>query len=74
MGVNQLSIQAISQAVINIRSSKLPDWKIIGNAGSFFKNPIIKDQQFQKLKKNFPGIIAFPSTKGFTKAGCRVAY
>lgn len=67
MGVNQLSIQAISQAVINIRSSKLPDWKIIGNAGSFFKNPIIKDQQFQKLKKNFPGIIAFPSTKGFTK-------
>src|SRR5687767_11046917 len=67
MGVKKLSIQAISQAVINIRSSKLPDWKIIGNAGSFFKNPIIMDQQFQKLKQNFPGIIAFPSGKGFTK-------
>ena len=67
MDVKELSIQAISQAVINIRSSKLPDWKIIGNAGSFFKNPIIKENEFHKLKQMFPGIVAFPSGNGFAK-------
>jgi UDP-N-acetylmuramate dehydrogenase len=67
MGVKELSIQAISQAVINIRSSKLPDWRILGNAGSFFKNPIIEEQKFLVLKQNFQGIIAFPSGEGYIK-------
>jgi UDP-N-acetylmuramate dehydrogenase len=67
MGVKELSIKAISQAVINIRSSKLPDWKMIGNAGSFFKNPIITEQQFHQIKQTFPGVVAFPSGEGFTK-------
>jgi UDP-N-acetylmuramate dehydrogenase len=67
MGVKELSIQAISQAVINIRSSKLPDWKILGNAGSFFKNPIIEEKKFLVLKQNFQGIIAFPSGEGYIK-------
>lgn len=56
MKVQDLSIEAISQAVINIRSSKLPDPKIIGNAGSFFKNPIISQSKFNELKKLFPDI------------------
>jgi UDP-N-acetylmuramate dehydrogenase len=67
MGVKELSIQAISQAVINIRTTKLPDPKEIGNAGSFFKNPIISNEQYLELKENFPGIVAFPSGNHHTK-------
>lgn len=67
MGVKELSVQAISQAVIHIRSSKLPDPKQIGNAGSFFKNPIIQNEQFHELKKAFSSIVAFPSDNTHTK-------
>jgi UDP-N-acetylmuramate dehydrogenase len=67
MGVKELSIQAISKAVINIRTSKLPDPKEVGNAGSFFKNPIISNEQYLELKENFPGIVAFPSGNRHTK-------
>jgi UDP-N-acetylmuramate dehydrogenase len=59
MGVQDLSIRAISQAVINIRSSKLPDPAVIGNAGSFFKNPTVPASFFQELKKHFPSIVAY---------------
>lgn len=67
MGVQQLSIAAISQAVINIRSSKLPDWKLVGNAGSFFKNPIISNDQFAHLKNDFPDIVSFAAGAEQTK-------
>ena len=67
MGEENLSIQAISQAVINIRTSKLPDSKDVGNAGSFFKNPIISNEQFHALKQAFPNVIAFPSGAKHTK-------
>jgi UDP-N-acetylmuramate dehydrogenase len=67
MGVDKLSIQAISQAVINIRTSKLPDPKELGNAGSFFKNPIISNLQYEELKKTFPNIVSFPSGPDHTK-------
>ncbi len=67
MRVKELSIQAISQAVVNIRSSKLPDWKEIGNAGSFFKNPQIARQEFHELKQIFPEIIGFPLGDEYTK-------
>jgi UDP-N-acetylmuramate dehydrogenase len=59
MGVQQLSIQAISQAVISIRQSKLPDPKKTGNAGSFFKNPTINKEQFENLRNQFPAIVGF---------------
>jgi UDP-N-acetylmuramate dehydrogenase len=59
MGIKELSIQAISQAVINIRSSKLPDPAVIGNAGSFFKNPEIDRVQFEQLKISFPDIVGY---------------
>lgn len=50
------TIQDVSRAVINIRESKLPDPKEIGNSGSFFKNPVISSKAFEKLKENFPDI------------------
>jgi UDP-N-acetylmuramate dehydrogenase len=64
MGVKELSIQAISQAVINIRTSKLPDWREIGNAGSFFKNPQIDNAKYQDLKDRFPTIVGYPQGEG----------
>jgi UDP-N-acetylmuramate dehydrogenase len=63
MQVKELSIVAISKAVINIRQSKLPDPAEIGNAGSFFKNPTIPQQQFDDLKKEFPSIAGYPANK-----------
>ena len=60
MQVKEISIANISQAVINIRSSKLPDPKVIGNAGSFFKNPTISKQHFEEIKNQFPGVVGYP--------------
>ncbi len=51
--INNPSIKDVSEAVIKIRQSKLPDPKIIGNCGSFFKNPIISVNQFKKLQQKY---------------------
>ncbi len=67
MGVKELSIANISAAVIRIRSSKLPDPKEIGNAGSFFKNPEIANDQFAQLKDDFPSIIGYNLNNGNIK-------
>jgi UDP-N-acetylmuramate dehydrogenase len=67
MGVKELSIQAISQAVINIRSSKLPDPKVIGNAGSFFKNPEIDNHKFHELTRSHRDIAGYAVRNHKTK-------
>ena len=67
MGVKELSLKAISDAVISIRKSKLPDPAIIGNAGSFFKNPTVPKDQFQLLKSKFPEIPGYENLDGSVK-------
>jgi UDP-N-acetylmuramate dehydrogenase len=57
----------VSNAVIAIRQSKLPNPKVLGNAGSFFKNPEIPIENFNKLKAEFPDIIAFTGANGGMK-------
>jgi len=60
MNVKSPSIRDISNAVIAIRRSKLPDPKDIGNAGSFFKNPIVNQEQFLSLSKKYADLPAYP--------------
>jgi UDP-N-acetylmuramate dehydrogenase len=67
MGIKELSIVAIANAVINIRRSKLPDPTVIGNAGSFFKNPEIPVEQFSQLKKEYPGMVGYELDNGNVK-------
>ena len=66
-GVHELSIKAISDAVISIRRSKLPDPAVIGNAGSFFKNPTISNDKFDILKSAFPAIVGYTVSDNATK-------
>ena len=66
-GITELTPNAIAQAVIRIRESKLPDPAKIGNAGSFFKNPSITKQQFDILKTTFSGIVGYDLPDGKVK-------
>ncbi len=67
MGVQEISIKAISDAVIRIRQSKLPDPAVTGNAGSFFKNPEITTTHYEQLKISSALIPGYPTQLGFMK-------
>lgn len=62
-----IGIRDIAQAVINIRSSKLPDPKEIGNAGSFFKNPSVPKEKYLQLKSAYPDIVGYDNPDGTVK-------
>jgi UDP-N-acetylmuramate dehydrogenase len=57
----------VRDAIIAIRMAKLPDPAVFGNAGSFFKNPVISSQQAAELKSQFPSIIMYPLEDGTQK-------
>jgi len=63
----EASIAKVAQAVINIRSSKLPDPKVIGNSGSFFKNPVIEKGKYQDLLQSFPDMPSYAVNEGHVK-------
>lgn len=63
-GKNSPSLSEVRQAVLEIRSRKFPDLKACGTAGSFFKNPIISEERFAALKKNYPELPGFPIEGG----------
>ena len=56
---SELSLKKISSEVIKIRQSKLPDHKLIGNCGSFFKNPVINLSKLNNIKSEFPDLPSF---------------
>ena len=66
-GIETPTIQQLHDAICAIRDSKLPDVKQIGNAGSFFKNPVISAEQFEALQRQYPDIPHYPDADGKIK-------
>lgn len=67
MGITDPSVKDVAQAVIRIRESKLPNPKVIGNAGSFYKNPVIPMEDFLNLSVKYPDLVSYPSETGMVK-------
>ena len=67
MNILSPNAQDVADAVMRIRRSKLPDPKVVGNAGSFFKNPTVSLQQLLDLKKQYPSMPSFPVTEQLVK-------
>ncbi|MBK9934687.1 MAG: UDP-N-acetylmuramate dehydrogenase [Cytophagaceae bacterium] len=67
MGIRKPTLKDVSDAVINIRKSKLPDPADIGNSGSFFKNPEISVKKFEDLKEKFVTIPSYPINENTVK-------
>jgi UDP-N-acetylmuramate dehydrogenase len=66
-GIVNPTIKDVSQVVAHIRVSKLPDPSTIGNAGSFFKNPVISGEEFAVVQSKFPDVVNYPAADGGVK-------
>jgi len=66
-GITTPTTETVSEVVASIRVSKLPDPSTIGNAGSFFKNPIISAEEFTALQQKFPDVVNYPTPDGQVK-------
>ncbi|MBC2692436.1 MULTISPECIES: UDP-N-acetylmuramate dehydrogenase [Pseudomonas] len=66
-GIEQPSASDVSQAICSIRSEKLPDPAVLGNAGSFFKNPVVGAQLAAHIRLAHPGLVGYPQADGQVK-------
>ncbi|HJZ05511.1 UDP-N-acetylenolpyruvoylglucosamine reductase [Candidatus Amesbacteria bacterium RIFCSPHIGHO2_01_FULL_48_32] len=57
------TIKDVYNAIIKMRTEKLPDWHKVGTAGSFFKNPVITKQKYTKMQSRIPDLLAYPIDK-----------
>lgn len=66
-GVQAPTAMAISEAICSIRREKLPDPAKLGNAGSFFKNPVVTAALAEQIRERFPSVVAYPQADGQVK-------
>ncbi|AIL60708.1 UDP-N-acetylmuramate dehydrogenase [Pseudomonas alkylphenolica] len=66
-GIGQPTAQNVSDAICSIRREKLPDPLELGNAGSFFKNPVVAAVLADKIRLQYPGLVAYPQADGQMK-------
>lgn len=62
-----LTLENVRETVISIRKEKLPDTESLGNAGSFFMNPLITGEHFERIRKEYPDVPSYPAEKGKVK-------
>jgi len=67
MGIEHPTIRDLSRAVVRIRNSKLPQPEVLGNSGSFFKNPLASPEKLEALRSHYPDIPSYPAEKGRVK-------
>ncbi|WP_346832008.1 UDP-N-acetylmuramate dehydrogenase [Pseudomonas abietaniphila] len=66
-GINEPTPMHVSRAICEIRSEKLPDPAVLGNAGSFFKNPVVPAELAERIKQTHPELVAYPQPDGQVK-------
>ena len=66
-GIAEPAAMDVSRAICAIRSEKLPDPAQLGNAGSFFKNPLVSAEQAERLRAEYPDLVAYPQADGRVK-------